>query len=208
MTPNDRDPTDRLFTLFVVGIAALLLYSCTQRAHGQVRSPEQYRSQITREAQMRFGIPAPSPVIAAQIQQESAWNPAAHSPVGASGLMQFMPSTAAWAETVNHWGAVDPLNPQWAIRAGVWYNRFNWDRIKADTDCDRWHFTLSAYNGGLGYVYRRQKASVMPGSWAATGRVNPGITPGNQHENETYSPRILLVHQPRFTGWGRTVCLG
>lgn len=186
----------------------LITATCSQPAPAQVSKGEQYRPQITREAQFRFGIPAPVPAIAAQIQQESAWNPLAKSYVGASGLMQFMPATAKWAETVNHWGAVDPLNPAWSIRAGVWYDRWIWDRVKADSECDRWHFTLSAYNGGLGYVYKRQAKSPEPGTWQATGYINPGITPSNQHENETYSSRILLKHQPMFTAWGKSTCLG
>ena len=166
-----------------------------------------YRATITRESQMRFGIPAPVPVIAGQIQQESGWNPAAKSRTGAAGLMQFMPGTSAWAETVNHWGVVDPTNPLWSIRAGVWYDRWLYDRIKANSECDRWHFALSSYNGGLGYVYKRQKLSADPGSWAATGGINPGIHPSNQVENQTYSPRILLHHQPQFKSWGKPACL-
>ena len=184
-----------IMAVSVACMAATVLYLAPAAAQSL---GDQYRATIQREAQIRFGIPAPVPVIAAQIQQESAWNPYARSRTGASGLMQFMPGTSAWAETVNHWGSVDPTNPVWAIRAGVWYNRFNYDRIKADTECDRWHFTLSAYNGGLGYVYRRQKISPQPGSWEATGGLNPGILPSNQVENQTYSPRILLRHQPQF----------
>ena len=168
---------------------------------------EAYRFQIQREAQFRFGIPAPTPVIAAQIQQESAWNPLARSQVGAQGLMQFMPATAAWANTAAGFGSVDPLNPAWSIRAGVWYDRWLYERIKADTECDRWHFALSAYNGGLGYVYKRQKLSSEPGLWAQTGTINPGIHLANQRENESYAPRILYRHQPGFKTWGRTVCL-
>lgn len=169
--------------------------------------PDHYRATITREAQFRFGIPAPAPAIAAQIQQESAWNPAAVSRVGAAGLMQFMPATAKWASTAGAFGSMDPFNPLWSIRAGVWYDRWLYDRIKADTDCDRWLFALSAYNGGLGYVYKRQKLSKAPGLWDQTGTLNPGITPANQRENQAYGPRILLKHQPAFVAWGRPVCL-
>ncbi len=195
-----------LLTIVLIVTGYLLAFGFSSPAHGQPIA-DQYRTTITREAQMRFGIPAPAPVIAAQIQQESGWNPYARSRTGASGLMQFMPATSAWAETVNHWGSVDPTNPQWAIRAGVWLNRFNYDRIKAASECDRWHFTLSAYNGGLGYVYKRQRISPAPASWAATGNLNPGILPSNQVENQTYSPRILLHHQPQFKSWGHTICL-
>jgi soluble lytic murein transglycosylase-like protein len=168
----------------------------------------QYRAQITRETEARFGLPAPTPVIAAQIMQESQFNPNARSQVGAQGLMQFMPKTSEWAAVAGELGQAHPTSPAWAIRAGVWYDRWLYDRVRtADTDCDRWNFTLSAYNGGLGYVYKRQGMAYRPGSWALTGPINPGITAANQRENADYSKRILTHWQTIFTDWGKTVCL-
>lgn len=184
-------------------ILLALLSGATLAAPGDA-----YRLQITREAQFRFGIPAPVPAIAAQVQQESAWNPRARSRVGAQGLMQFMPATSQWAATAGAFGSVDPFNPAWSIRAGIWYDRWIYERIRTyDTDCDRWMFTLSSYNGGLGYVYKRQKRSSAPGKWNLTGTINPGITPANQAENQSYAPKILLKHQRAFIAWGRPVCL-
>lgn len=195
--------------LALAWIALSALSACAGLAYAQIQSGEPYRAQITREAQMRFGIPAPVPVISGQIQQESAWNPRAKSRVGAAGLMQFMPSTAQWAAVQGGFGAVDAFNPAWSIRAGVWYDRWLWDRVRQyATSCDRWHFTLSAYNGGLGWVYKRQAQSPDPVHWYPTGQINPGIHPSNQHENETYSERILYRHQPQFASWGKTACLG
>ena len=168
---------------------------------------EAYRGIVQRETQARFGIPAPSPVIAAQIHQESGWNPTARSRTGALGLMQFMPATAQWAETVNKWGNVDPTNPLWAIRAGVWYDRWLFERITAAPDCDRWQFALSAYNGGIGWTQRRRRLSPSPSSYPTTAVINPGITPDSQRENEAYAPRIVYKHQPRYAAWGKTTCL-
>lgn len=167
-----------------------------------------YRSTIVRETESRFGLPAPTPVIAAQIMQESQFNPSAKSQVGAQGLMQFMPKTAEWAAVAGQLGQANPTSPAWAIRAGVWYDRWLYDRVTtSDTDCDRWNFALSAYNGGLGNVYKRQRMGYRPGSWALTGPINPGITPANQRENHDYSKHILIRWQTIFTDWGRTVCL-
>lgn len=194
-------------------IAAIILYLCVLVLLAglplalRADNAELYRGQIVRETQFRFGIPAPAPVIAGQVYQESHFNPLARSPVGAQGLMQFMPATAQWSETVNHWGTVDPFNPAWSIRAGVWYDRFLYDRVRLyATECDRWLFALSGYNGGLGYVYKRQRLSDDPGSWFQTGNINPGITPANQHENEGYGPRIVFKHQLMFKSWGRITC--
>lgn len=170
-------------------------------------TPPTYRGVVLREAQARFGVPPPAPIIAAQIQQESGWNPRAQSPVGAQGLMQFMPTTARWVATQEAFGAVDSFNPVWSIRAGVWYDRWLYDRIKAKTNCDRWQFTLSAYNGGLGWVYKRRNLSKDPLDYTATARINPGIHPANQIENEHYPARIIFKHQPAYRGWGKTECL-
>jgi len=167
-----------------------------------------YRALIVRESQFRFGIPAPAPVIAAQIQQESAWRPDARSPVGAQGLMQFMPATSRWVDTLTAFGTLDPFNPTWSIRAGVWYDRWIYERVKVfDTECDRWKFTLAGYNGGPGRINQRQRLSAAPGSWAATGYINPGILASNQRENQEYPERIIHRHQPQFAAWGRTVCV-
>lgn len=190
------------FCLIGIGVLLMLLTSSVIAAPGDL-----YRSQVIREAQFRFGVPAPAPIIAAQITQESAWNPQAVSRVGAQGLMQFMPATAKWAAAAGAFGSVDPLNPAWSIRAGVWYDRWLYERVVGESDCDRWMLALSAYNGGLGRVYKRQKLSPDPGNYTATAYINPGISAGNQHENETYAPRIVSRHQPQFVNWGRFTCL-
>ncbi len=86
-------------------------------------------------------------------RQESAWNPKIRSPVGASGLMQVMPGTAA--HTVKMFpvdGYTDSsqlLDPQMNIR--IWmqyldyvYRQFDQNRI----------FSSAAYNAGPGRVRR------------------------------------------------------
>lgn len=167
----------------------------------------QYRAAITREAQLRFGVPPPVPAIAGQITQESGWRADARSVVGAQGLMQFMPKTAEWASSMCGTGSAQPLNAQWAIRCGVWYDRWLFDRVRGHTDCDRAKFALAAYNGGLGWVQRRMAMSPDPKNADVTLAINPGITPANQHENQTYPQRIVYRWQPRFASWGRTVCI-
>lgn len=198
-------PRQRAFICLFLAIAATQLLLGTILAHAQ---PSSYKGYVIREAQFRFGVPAPAPVIAGQIQQESAWNPAAISPVGAQGLMQFMPATSNWAAVAGGFNTVEPFSAAWSIRAGVWYDRWLFDRIRQyKSECDRWQFALSAYNGGLGWVYKRQKLSADPASYAATSVINPGIHPVNQKENSTYAPRIVYRHQPAFRAWGRSVCL-
>ncbi|EJP2482718.1 transglycosylase SLT domain-containing protein, partial [Salmonella enterica] len=50
-----------------------------------------YRSDVIRASRVDWGLNAPVADVAAQLHQESGWNPAARSPVGAQGLAQFMP---------------------------------------------------------------------------------------------------------------------
>jgi soluble lytic murein transglycosylase len=84
-------------------------------------------------------------------RQESAWNPKVRSPVGASGLMQVMPATAA--QTVKMFsipgysGAGQLLDPEMNINIGtsylqLVYQQFDNNRILAS----------AAYNAGPGRV--------------------------------------------------------
>ena len=70
--------------------------------------PGPYRDAIADSAS-RWGVSAA--VIAAQLMAESNFNPSAVSPVGAQGIAQFMPGTAAM------YGLDDPFDPVEAIDA-------------------------------------------------------------------------------------------
>lgn len=167
-----------------------------------------HRQAIVREAQFRFGIPAPAALFAGQIAQESGFNPNARSRVGALGLSQFMPGTAKWAgEQLDSPAA--PLDPIWSVRAMVFYVRWLYDRVTYKTDCDRFGAALSAYNGGLGWHNKRQAAAPDPTDfWGSVRLVNPGITPANQRENQEYPHRIVYERQNRFRAiGGRMVCI-
>ena len=90
-------------------------------------------------------------LLAAQMYQESHFDPRAVSDAGAIGLMQMLPSTA------EHLGFTDILEPDQGIHAGARYlhqlrERFDDPAISIQ---DRNWFALAAYNAG----YRRiQKA--------------------------------------------------
>lgn len=164
------------------------------------------RGPLVRETQLRFGIPAPAAVVAAQIAQESAFDPRAQSPVGARGLLQFMPKTASWAQS--YVGVGSPDDPMWSLRAGVWYMRWLYDRVKYPSECHQWGAALSGYNGGIGWHARRQANASDPRDfWHSVRTVNPGVSPASQRENEQYSYRIVFVLQPHFARLGgRMIC--
>jgi soluble lytic murein transglycosylase-like protein len=185
-------------------------YIAASTAQAQTIPAQAQRYQLTlkREAHMAWGLNAPVATFAAQVHQESRWRINARSPVGAIGLAQFMPATATWIGDINPSLAERaPTNPTWALRALVTYDKWLADRIRADDACQDMAFALSAYNGGLGWVYKRQKLSQQPGQClGGTCTINPGITPAAQRENQHYPELILRRYEPLYAAWGNGVC--
>jgi len=86
-------------------------------------------------------------LIAAQIYQESRFDPKARSWVGAKGLMQVMPKTG------EEFGFTRLEDPEIGIHAGVKY--MDWVRDRFDDKPDllnRIWFSLAAYNAGIGHL--------------------------------------------------------
>lgn len=137
--------------------------------------PEEYREAL-QSASAESGLAVE--VLAAQIDQESGWNPDAVSSAGAEGLTQFMPAT--W-ET--HGGGGDPFDPEDAIAAQGRYMGVLWEEVEPYADDDeRTHIelTLAAYNAGPGAVATHE-----------------GIPPFS--ETEDYVDAILSVGQGSYT---------
>jgi soluble lytic murein transglycosylase-like protein len=197
-----------LHAAFVVLIVASCTYGNTAHAQPIPREAQRYQLTLKREAQLAWGIQAPVATFAAQVHQESRWRLNARSPVGAEGLAQFMPATANWIGGL-YPSLADraPTNPTWALRALVTYDKWLADRIRADDECQDMAFALSAYNGGLGWVYKRQKLSDQPGlCLGATCQINPGITAASQQENQHYPELILRRYEPLYASWGNGAC--
>jgi len=170
-------------------------------------APIPYLDEIRAEAQFRFGVPAPVPLILAQIKQESGFNPNARSPAGALGLLQFMPATAKWAGPASGYGIINPLDPVASIKAGVWYDRYLFDKVFYSSKCSKYGAALSSYNGGLGWHNSRQRWADNPDDfWNSVAYVNPGIQPAAQRENEHYPYAIIFKIQPDYATYGPLVC--
>lgn len=172
-----------------------------------------YRAPLIRVSHAEWGLDAPVATFAAQIQQESGWNPQAVSRVGAQGMAQFMPSTAQWWCSKNKISVIDcqPSNPTWAMRSLVQYDRWLYQQITAVNPCHRMAMALSAYNGGLGWVYRDQKHASSLGLdlrryFSVVERVNAGRSTANFTENRDYPRRILFKYEPRYALWGQGSC--
>lgn len=167
---------------------------------------EQYRRDLTRIAVSVWGVDAPVALLAAQIEQESAWRPGAVSWAGAKGLAQFMDATARDVAARYGGGPPNPFDPRWAMSAQSRYLRELSGLVgRSRNDSERMAFALSAYNGGLRWVRARQGLSPDPGRCLGlTCDINPGIRPAAQRENREYPRRILLELMPRYhaAGWG------
>ena len=173
-----------------------------------------YRALLIRSARVVWGMDAPTATLAAQVHQESRWQPGAVSPVGARGLTQFMPATSAWiAGLYPELAGNEPHNPAWALQAQARYMYWLWARVKAADPCQRMAKALSAYNGGLGWVQRDERLAAQRGIdpaqwWDGVETVNAGRSKAAKAENQQYPRKILLQLEPAYisTGWGLGVC--
>ncbi len=86
-------------------------------------------------------------LIAAQVYQESRFEPNARSFAGAAGLLQVMPGTA------RELGFESRLDPESSIHAGVKYLRGLYDRLdEVPSAAERTWLALAAYNAGFGHL--------------------------------------------------------
>ena len=174
------------------------------------RAAEAHRATLVRAAHATWGLDAPVSVFAAQVHTESWWRNNTVSHVGAQGLAQFMPSTAKWLPSVApETGRPAPFNPGWSLRALCVYDKWLWDRVAGRDDFERMAFTLSAYNGGLGWVQRDKRKARSQGLddrvwFHAVETVNAGRGRAAFAENRQYPRRILKERQHAYikAGWG------
>jgi len=170
-----------------------------------------YRSLVVSSARAEAGPDAPVALFAAQIAQESGWDPAAVSPVGARGLAQFMPATARdLGRQRPDMGPALPTNPAWATRAMVAYDMRNKARLRAASEFDLWALALMAYNGGLGWVFKDQAEARARGlnhlRCDVVSSVNAGRSADAKNENARYWQRIMgLMPAYEAAGWGQGV---
>lgn len=112
------------------------------------RFPLAYRDLYTRYT----GDKEISPSYAMAIsRQESAWNPTARSPVGASGLMQIMPATATHTVKMfsipGYSNSSQLFDPETNIKIGTSYLQYVYQQFG-----DNRIFASAAYNAGPGRV--------------------------------------------------------
>jgi membrane-bound lytic murein transglycosylase F len=97
-------------------------------------------------------------LIAAQVYQESKFNPMAKSWVGAAGLMQLMPATAKEV------GVTNVYDPKQSLEGGVKYL----EKLIARFDktlplSERYNFAFASYNAGYGHLIDARKLATQMG---------------------------------------------
>ena len=191
----------------------VLLYASGAAAQTIPRTALQYQHALIGNARMVWGLNAPIAVFAAQLHQESSWNTNARS-IYANGLAQFTPGTAAdISKKYPELAGNTPFNPSWALRALVRYDQDLYNlEPNAATSCERWAFTLSAYNGGRGWVIRQKTATRTAKGDASRwfGQVEKyRVRSVSAHEENTTYPRVILLkRQPPYLAWGLGVDCG
>lgn len=140
----------------VLSIIPGISHQADQQRPATVTIPAQYLNAVTQAGSI---CPEITPnLIAAQVNQESGWNPDATSPAGAQGISQFMPGT--WASVGvdgDGDGRADVWNPTDAILTQGHYMCGLVDQVKSAIAAktitgDIVSLALAAYNAGLGAV--------------------------------------------------------
>lgn len=132
--------------LLILTLLSVLVASASCTAIEKKLYPLEYREIIEKYAEMH-GIPAE--MLAALIKTESGFDAEARSRVGAVGLMQLMPSTAA--EVARRMGtAYDEsalTDPETNVAYGTYYLAYLYKNLGCD-----WGNACAAYNAGIGRV--------------------------------------------------------
>lgn len=195
--------------IFAMVLVSFCVMAGVQPASAHAQTPpsaKKYRGQLLRAAHSQWGLDAPVAALAAQVHQESAWQPAAVSHVGARGLAQFMPATATWWCDMNGIPAsqCQPHNPTWALRSLAGYGKWLFERTPPSYNTyDRMWVALRGYNGGLGHWQAEAKRAQGTSRQAVDQACGLAKRhPSHCKENLGYPARILGVLQPLYRTWG------
>jgi len=123
-------------------------------------------------------------LIAAQMYQESKFDPQARSHAGAYGLMQLIRPTAKAL------GVKDILNPEENIHAGVKHLKNLNEFFKKADGPDRLFISLAAYNVGRGHILDAQdiarKKGLDPYKWSSLAMTLPLLSQEKYYSKSRY----------------------
>lgn len=210
----------------IVFAAMILTFGSTARAGALPGQAERYLPMLIEE-QKRYWPEMPMPIVlAAQVEQESRWNPNAklhtHLELGV-GFGQFtktkrfdalLETKAQFPEALAEWSWDNAYDPRLQFRAMVLKNQSLWRRIVGTaTHDDRTAMMLAAYNGGLGGTTRRRllcrgTAGCDEGRWWGhvemhdwrSKVVPPGYGKSPSEINTEYPRLVMRVRAPKYAG--------
>lgn len=135
-----------LFAVIVI-VVAIYAFSNAQNDLQESAYPMKYQNEVN-AASRNYGVD--KSLIYAVIRTESGFDPEADSRVGASGLMQLMPTTFEWLQTYYDgeitMGADKLLDPGINIDYGTKFLKFLLERYESE------QAAVAAYNAGFGAV--------------------------------------------------------
>jgi len=150
--------------------------------HRRLQSRLPQYTRIIKEAAEKHGFDWR--LIAAQIYQESHFDPAARSWADAYGLMQLSPKTA---ESL---GVTRLLDPAQNIRAGVRHLKELYDHFDRAYGLDRLLISLAAYNIGLGHIWDARnlarRLNLDPNRWHSLTETLPMLRYHKYYKNSKY----------------------
>jgi len=157
-------------------------YVDIRRYHRRLKSRLPRYQSIIRNAAEKNGFDWR--LIAAQVYQESHFDPQARSHAGAYGLMQL---TKATAESL---GVRNIYDPEENIQAGTAHLRRLYDLFDDPLGKDRLFFALAAYNIGQGHVRDAQKLAASfnlnQNDWKNISQTLPLLRFRRYYRNATY----------------------
>ena len=153
----------------------------------------------------RAGMRDHAALLAAQIADESSWDPDACSGAGACGLAQFEPST--WADLQPKLGpecaAADRTDPRCSIRALCVYMGELLHFVDTSSGVDppvqpteRYSLALASYDAGLGNILKERRSCktdplCYSGAWEGNVADKCLRSPGACEETQNYVRRIM-----------------
>ena len=188
----------------LLAVMGAFLGSSASESTGVANVPAEYEADVIRAGSI-CQVVTPS-IIAAQIEQESNWNPKAGSGAGAQGIAQFMPGTwAAHGLDGDGDGKADIWNPHDAIWSQGNYmcdlaSQVETAKKSGRLAGDTLQLTLAAYNAGLGNVlkygtippftettnYVKRIIDLARSKYTSSGGDDSGATVG------TLSPKLVM----------------
>ena len=156
--------------------------------------PSCYDDTFRKYSKRFFGPGYDWKIFKAQALAESNLSPAAHSWVGARGIMQLMPTTFSEIQSKNP--EFENINdPEWNIAAGIMYNRRLWQLLDDhDVEKERHNFMFASYNAGRGRILKAKELAGLekldPRVWQNIEPIAPKVPKWRYTETFGYVRKI------------------